>query len=158
MSADEEIQLVTFRLGGQTLAFNVFEVERVLRYEMPTPLPKAPKFLAGMLKHGDELIPVVDLRTRLDVPADVNEDTRTMVLEWEQGKIGVVVDAVQELLKVPVTEVKRPPPIVKGLAAKYVNGVVSRGTRTIVVLAVSRLLSSKERLQLEELAAEATHE
>jgi purine-binding chemotaxis protein CheW len=158
MSADEEIQLVTFRIGGQTLAFSVFEVERVLRYEPPTPLPKAPTFLAGMLKHGEELIPVVDLRTRLDVPAEVNEDTRTMVLEWEQGKIGIVVDAVQELLKVPVTDVKPPPPIVKGLAAKYVNGVVARGKRTIVVLAVSRLLSSKERLQLEALAAEVVHE
>ena len=52
MSADEEIQLVTFTVGGQEFGFNILEVERILRYEPPAPLPQAPDFLEGVLEYG----------------------------------------------------------------------------------------------------------
>jgi purine-binding chemotaxis protein CheW len=158
MIADEEIQLVTFRIGEHTFALNVLEVERVLRYEAPSPLPKAPAFLEGMLRYGEELVPLVDFRKRLEVDAAVREETRTMILQLEQGKIGVVVDAVLELLKVPVDDINPPPPIVQGLAAEYVSGIVARDHRTLILLAVSRLLKSTERVALEELMAESSNE
>ncbi|PYO37312.1 MAG: chemotaxis protein CheW, partial [Gemmatimonadetes bacterium] len=53
MTGGDDIQLVTFRVGGQDFAFNIFQVERILRYEAPSPLPKAPDFLEGVLRyHG----------------------------------------------------------------------------------------------------------
>lgn len=157
MNTQEEVQLVTFRVGGQEFGLNIFDVERVLRYEAPAPLPKAPEFLEGMMQYGESAIPVIDLRKRLDVDAAILDETRTMVLEWEQGKIAVVVDAVVELLKAPVEEITAPPPIVRGLAAEYINGIFTRDGRTIVILAVARILSSTERLALEKVTKKATN-
>ncbi len=153
----EEVQLVTFRVGGQEFGFNIFDVERVLRYESPAPLPQAPDFLEGVLQFGETIVPVIDLRKRLGVDAVLAEETRTVILEWEQGRIGIVVDAVVELLKVPVDEIASPPPLVRGLAAAYINGIFSRDGRTIIILAISRILSSKERIALEGATSKATH-
>jgi purine-binding chemotaxis protein CheW len=158
MRGEDEIQLVVFRIGGHQFAFGILEVERILRYESPVPLPKAPEFLEGVLTYGGRSVPVVDLRKRLDVEAENRDETRLMILEWEQGKIGVVVDAVVELLTVAAEEVTSPPPIVRGLAAKYISGIIAREDRTIVVLAVAKILTSKERMTLETLAVEPTHE
>jgi purine-binding chemotaxis protein CheW len=150
VSTDEEVQLVAFRVGGHEFGLNIFDVERVLRYEKPAPLPQAPDFLEGVMEYEDTAIPVIDLRKRLNVDASVLDDTRTMILEWEQGRIAVVVDAVIELLRAPVDEIVPPPPIVRGLAAEYISGIFVRDGRTIVILAVPKILSSTERLALEK--------
>ncbi|MCZ6917753.1 MAG: chemotaxis protein CheW [Gemmatimonadetes bacterium] len=150
MSADEEIQLVTFRVGGQEFGFNILEVERILRYDPPAPLPQAPEFLEGMLEYGTGAIPVIDLRKRLNVAAPVQDQTRTMVLEWDQDRIGIVVDAVVELLRAPVDEITPPPRIVRGLAAKYIKGIFARDGRTVIILGVAKILASKERLELQQ--------
>lgn len=145
----DDVQFVTFKVAGQDFAFNIFQVERILRYEMPAPLPKAPDFLVGVLQYQGVAVPLIDLRKRLGVAAPLREDTRTVILEWDSGKIGVVVDAVTEVLQVAATEVTAPPNIVKGLAAEYIIGIVVKNARTIVVLNTTRLLSSQEKLALD---------
>ena len=150
MSADEEVQLVTFSVGGQEFGFNILEVERILRYEVPAPLPQAPAFLEGVLEYGHRAIPVIDLRKRFNVAAPVQDQTRTMILEWDQDRIGLVVDAVVELLRAPVDEITSPPPLVRGLAAKYINGIFAQGGRTVIILGVGKILASNERMELLE--------
>ncbi len=149
MTAGDDVQLVTFKVAGQDFAFNIFQVERILRYEAPAPLPKAPDFLEGVLRYQAAAVPVIDLRKRLGVAAAHREETRTVILEWDGAKIGVVVDAVTEVLQVAATEVTPPAAIVKGLAAEYITGIVVTAGRTIIVLNTARLLSSKEKLALE---------
>ncbi len=158
MTAGDDVQLVAFRVADQEFAFNIFLVERILRYEPPARLPKAPEFLEGVLRHEGVAIPVIDLRKRLSVPAPLREETRTMLLEVDRDRIGVVVDAVTEVLQVPADAVAAPPPFVRGLAAEYVSGLVVRGDRTVIVLHPGKLLTSAERLALEAArpAAEAT--
>jgi purine-binding chemotaxis protein CheW len=149
MTAGDDVQLVTFRVAGQDFAFNIFQVERILRYEAPAPLPKAPDFLEGMLRYQGGAVALVDLRKRLGVAAPLREETRTVILEWEGGRLGIVVDAVTEVLQVAAPEITPPPGIVKGLAAEYITGIVVKDARTIIVLNTARLLSSKEKLTLE---------
>jgi len=149
MTAGDDVQLVAFRVADQDFAFNIFQVERILRYEPPARLPKAPEFLEGVLRHEGVAIPVIDLRKRLSVPAPLREETRTMLLEVDRDRIGVVVDGVTEVLQVPADAVTAPPPFVRGLAAEYVSGLVVRGDRTVIVLHPAKLLTSAERLALE---------
>ncbi len=115
-SAGDDVQLVTFKVGGQDFAFNIFQVERILRYEAPAPLPKAPAFLEGVLQYQGAAVPLIDLRKRLGAAAALRDDTRTVILEFEGGRIGIVVDAVTEVMQVPATTVTPPPGIVKGLS------------------------------------------
>src|SRR5712691_3067508 len=149
MTTGDDVQLVTFKVAGQDLAFNIFQVERILRYEAPAPLPKAPDFLEGVLQYQGAAVPLIDLRKRLGVAAPHREETRTVILEWDGGNIGIVVDAVTEVLQLAATEVTAPPGLVKGLAADYITGLVVKNGRTIIVLNTSRLLSSQEKLALE---------
>lgn len=154
MTAGDEVQLVVFRIAGQHFALNIFQVERILRYEAPDPLPQAPDFLQGMLPYGKAVVPVVDLRKRLNVPAAIKDETRTIILELDQGRIGVVVDAVLEVKRVTAAQISPPPPIVRGLAAEFISGIVMLGGRATVILAATKLLSSSERIALEALKVE----
>ncbi len=89
--SSDEVQLVVFRLGDAEFAFNIFQVERVLRHQAPEPLPNAPPFLEGLLPYGDGVVPVFDLRKRVGAPAPLSDETRTIIVELEQGRVGVVV-------------------------------------------------------------------
>jgi purine-binding chemotaxis protein CheW len=154
-SAGDEVQLVVFRIGSQPFAVNIFQVERVLRYQEPTPLPNAPGFLEGIFPHGDRAVPLVDLRRRLGVPATVREDTRVMILTLALGPVGVVVDAVLAVRKVPAGSIVPPGTLVRGLAADFIQGVVVADGRTIVILAPAKLLTSTEQVTLRDLMVEA---
>jgi purine-binding chemotaxis protein CheW len=154
----DDIQVVVFRVGGQEFAFNVFHVQRILRYERPAPLPKAPAFLEGVLQVQGAVVPVIDLRKRFELrDAPLREETRSMVLEAEGLVVAVVVDAVLEVLRVPADTVATPPAVVKGLAAEYIQGIIPHGARTVILLQTTRLLTSAERIALEAVHSEPVH-
>jgi purine-binding chemotaxis protein CheW len=153
MNTGDDIQVVTFRVGRQEFAFDILQVERILRYSVPSPLPKAPQFLEGVMPYGDGAIPVIDLRKRFDLDAPIMEETRLMVLELEIQRVAVLVDQVNEVLRVDSTTIAAPGRVVSGLAAEYIAGIISRPGRTIIILNARKLLSSTERLALSELGA-----
>ncbi len=153
MMHGDDVQLVTFRCGVHDFAFDILQLQRILRYEAPSPLPDAPDFLEGVVSLEGAAVPVVDLRKRLGLPATVNDDTRTIVLELEGNRVGVVVDAAKELLRVDSTAIAAPPPMVKGLAARYIAGILARQDRTIIILNAGRILADGERLALEDMGA-----
>jgi purine-binding chemotaxis protein CheW len=149
----DEIQIVSFRVGTQEFGLNVFQVERILRYEAPSALPKAPDFLEGVVQFDGSIVPVVDLRKRLSLPAEQREDTRMMVLDVDGQRVGIIVDQVLDVLRVDGGAITSPPPIVRGLAAEYISGLLAQPPRTIVILNAGRLLTSKERLALAKVGA-----
>ena len=153
MNTGDDVQLVTFRVGRQEFAFDILQVERILRYSPPSPLPKAPQFLEGVMPYGDTAIPVIDLRKRFELDAPIREETRLMVLELEKQRVAVLVDEVREVLRVDSTAIAPPGPVVSGLAAVYIAGIIARPERTIILLNARKLLSSSERLALSELGA-----
>ncbi len=148
MNLEDQIQLVAFRVGTQEFALEILQVERILRYERPAPLPKSPDFLEGVVTYDGIPVPVVDLRKRLEVAAPIDEQTRLMVLAFEDQRVAVIVDEVREVLRVDSTTILAPPPIVRGLAAADIAGLVTRGDRMLVLLQAAKLLSSTERLAL----------
>jgi purine-binding chemotaxis protein CheW len=153
--AGDDVQLVAFRLAGQEFAFNIFQVERILRHEPAAPLPNAPEFLEGILQYQGAAVPLIDLRKRLSVAAPLREETRTVILESEGAKIAVVVDAVTEVLQVAASQVTQPSKVVKGLAAEYISGLVVKDGRTIIVLNTAQLLNAKEKMALEAVLPKA---
>jgi purine-binding chemotaxis protein CheW len=153
MTTGDDVQLVTFRVGRQEFAFDILQVERILRYSAPSPLPKAPGFLEGVMPYGESAVPVIDLRKRFELEAVIREETRLMVLELDGQRVAVLVDEVLEVLRVDSTAIKAPSPIVSGLAAVYISGIVTRPGRTVIILNARKLLSSRERLALSGLGA-----
>ena len=145
MTTGDDIQLVTFRVGTQEFAFDILQVERILRYSAPSPLPKAPGFLEGVVPYEGSAVPVVDLRKRFDLEAPIREETRLMVVDLGEQRVGVLVDEVREVIRVDSTTITAPGPMVSGLAATYIAGIITRPGRTIIILNARKLLSSSER-------------
>jgi len=148
MTTADDIQLVSFRVGPQEFALDILQVQRILRHQAPAPLPQAPEFLEGVVPYEGGAVPVVDLRKRLGLDAVVNEETRLMVVDLGDQRVGVLVDEVREVLRVDSTTITAPGPMVSGLAAAYIAGIVTRPERTIIILNARKLLSSTERLAL----------
>ena len=121
MMTGDDVQLVTFRVGRQEFAFDILQVERILRYSAPSPLPKAPDFLEGVMPYGDSAVPVIDLRKRFELQAEIREETRLMVLELDGQRIAVLVDEVLEVLRIDSTAITAP-------EAPTAGGGCSRGS------------------------------
>jgi purine-binding chemotaxis protein CheW len=98
-------------------------------------------------------VPVLDLRKRFELEAPIREETRLMVLELETQRVAVLVDEVCEVMRVDTTTITAPGPMVSGLAAAYISGIITRPGRTIIILNAGKLLSATERLALEKLGA-----
>jgi purine-binding chemotaxis protein CheW len=144
----EDVQIVSFRVGRQEFAFDILQIQRIIRYEPPAPLPQAPAFLEGVVQYAGGAVAVVDLRKRFELDAPVREETRMMIVDLGDQRVGVVVDEVREVLRVDSTAIAAPGPIVSGLAAAYIAGIVTRPGRTIIILNARKLLTSIERIAL----------
>lgn len=148
--APQVTKLVTFRLGDGLFAAEVGSVERVLRYATPNTVPDAPAWVAGVIEHRGKVIPIVDMRRRIELEGTApTPSTRTLVLTTAGGWVGAVVDAVLEVVSVPVASVTAPPAMFRGLDGQFLRGIVKVKDKLIVVLDVDRVLASADRISLE---------
>jgi purine-binding chemotaxis protein CheW len=143
------MQVVTFRLGEDRFAVDIQAVERVLRHQVPTTVPKLPDWVEGVLDYRSRVIPVLDLRRRLSLePAAPRPETRIIVLMAGDQWLGAIVDAVLGVETLGAEQLTPPPPLFRGLAAEYLRGIARQGESLLMVLDTERLLTSTERLTL----------
>jgi len=153
--AEAQLQIVTFRIGSQEFGLDVFQVHEILRRQRVTPVPEAPDFVEGVIDLRGELIPVIDMRRRFEASSPVSDDdTRIVVVPFGEDRLGLVVDSVSEVLRLPESTVTDPPEYVRGIAARYLRGIVRAADRLIVLLDMEAILTSEERIALEEMEAE----
>jgi purine-binding chemotaxis protein CheW len=152
----DAIKLVTFRLGRDLFAADVASVERVLRYVAPTAVPDLPVWIEGVIEHRSKVIPVVDMRRRIEVDeVSITPETRILVLSTSDGWVGTIVDAVTEVAVVPAENVSPPPALFRGLAAQFVRGIAKVGEQLVIVLDVDRVLTSDDRIVFARAIADA---
>lgn len=149
-AAVPQVQLVTFRVGGEEFGLDVFSVHEILRYQGVTQVPRAPAFVEGVLDVRGSVVPVVDLRRRFEVKEFAyDDDTRIILVEFGGERLGLVVDSVTEVLRAPENAISPPPAYIRGLAAEFVRGIVRLEGRLVILLDLERILSSEERIALE---------
>lgn len=149
-AAVPQVQLVTFKVGGEEFGLDVFSVHEILRYTGVTPVPRAPAFVEGVLDVRGSVVPVVDLRRRFEVREFAfDDDTRIVLVEYSGERLGLVVDSVTEVLRAPETSISPPPAYIRGLAAEFVRGIVRLEQRLVILIDLERILSSEERIALE---------
>jgi purine-binding chemotaxis protein CheW len=146
-----QVQIVTFRLGDDEFGLDVFCVHEILRAQTVRSVPRAPAFVEGVIDVRGTLVPVLDLRKRFEVAADTPAgEGRIVIAQFGDDRLGLVVDAVTEVMRVPETQVSEPPAYFRGLAAEYIRGIVRLPERLVIVLDLDRVLSSQERIALEQ--------
>jgi len=148
-------QIVTFRLGDDLFAADIFSVERVLRYVQPTAVPNVPAWIEGVVDYQGRVVPVINLRRRFELPdATTPADGRILVLTLDDEWVAVTVDGVLDVSVLDPSRLAPPPALFRGLAAGYLRGVVRRGERLVIFLDVARLFATDERIVLEQPAEE----
>lgn len=149
---EELIQLVLFKLGEEEFGVNILQAREIEKLDQGlTRVPKAPSFVEGVINLRGEIIPIVDLRKRfgLTLPP-LGYDSRVIIVEVQEALVGMLVDAVVEVIRIPVSAVEPPPPITKGVESQYLSGVAKIGERLIVLLNLERALSPEESKELAE--------
>jgi len=152
-----EYQLVLFDLANEHYGVDIATVEGIIKLQSITAVPRAPAFVEGVTNLRGEVLPVIDLRKRFGLPADEKrgKDTRIIVVVMGGKKVGMVVDAVSEVLRVSDTAIEPPSPIVTTVDSVFIRGIAKIGDRLVILLDLGQILTHEEKGTLQTLALPA---
>lgn len=151
---------VTFKLGREMFAIDVFKAREVLDVTQVTRVPTAPAYMRGVVNVRGNSIPVIDLRAKFGLPAAPDtRNTRIIVLELQLEDtttiiIGGLADSVHEVIELEPSEINEPPSIGMKWRTDLILGMGKRGDQFIIILDIERIISEDEPAAL---AAEAGH-
>lgn len=157
----ETARYLTFRLGDEVFALNVFKAREVLDVTLITRVPTAPGYLRGVVNVRGNAIPVVDLRTKFGLPATPDSlSTRIIVMELQLDGQAVVVgglaDAVHEVVELEPGEINEPPALGMRWRTDLILGLGRRGEKFVIILDIERVFSVEELAPLTEVEAVAS--
>jgi purine-binding chemotaxis protein CheW len=147
------MQLVSFKLGGETFGIEITKIREIILVGEITRVPEAPSYVKGLINLRSTVIPVIDLRSRFSLAeTELTADSRIMVLHVGTRTIGIVVDSVNEVLRVTGEQISPAPPTVASAGNDYMTGLVRLKEDLLILLDVDRLFGDEEA---EALAAAA---
>ncbi len=121
---DPIVQLCTFRIGGEDYAVDIMRVREIIHPLAITPVPRAPASVEGVVRLRGEVIPVLDVRKRLGLPASApTRRTRFLVVNVARRRIGLVVDEVCEVIRIPRADIRAAPRLGDERAPRFFLGV-----------------------------------
>lgn len=138
-------QFVVSRIGAQAYALPIAAVREIVRVPEITPVPQSPDFVAGVINLRGRIIPVIDMRKRLQQPAANSPKNRILVLSRDGKPIGVLVDSASEVIKLEPSQIEPAPKLFGDSTETYVTGVAKDHGRILVLLDAERLLPNIER-------------
>jgi purine-binding chemotaxis protein CheW len=146
----ETIQVVSFKLGSEEYGVDIAQVQEINRMVAVTHVPRAPVFMEGVINLRGQLIPIIDLRTRFGMPrAEHTKNTRIVVTEIGSKRVGMVVDSVSEVLRLPVDQIEAAPDMITGVDTEYIRGVGKIEERLIILLDLAKIITGSEKRELE---------
>jgi len=143
------LRLVLFQVGAERYGLDIAGVREIDRLHTITRVPQALPFVEGVIHLRGTIVPVIDLSRRFGQPPIVaGRQTRIIVAHLAGQSVGLIVDAVAEVVSIPAASVGPPPPLTFERTARFVSGMARVGEGLIAVLSLDRLLSSEEVEQL----------
>jgi purine-binding chemotaxis protein CheW len=144
-ASDELLQLVSFKIGEEEFGVDILKVQEINRMLEVTRVPNAPEFIDGVINLRGKVIPIIDLRRRFGMKRkEKDKNTRIVVVELNGKIVGFVVDAVNEVLRIPRSVTEPPPPIVAGIEADYITAVGKLEDRLLILLDLEKVLRREE--------------
>lgn len=148
------LQLVSFRLAREEYGIGITKVQEIILMGEITRVPQTPEYIQGLINLRSMVIPIIDLRLRFDLPPEpATDETRIMVVNVANKTIGIIVDAVSEVLRIAEDQIAPPPPTVAGLGREYLTGLVNLDDRLLILLDIDKILGDEGELDLDETAA-----
>jgi purine-binding chemotaxis protein CheW len=150
------MQLVSFKLGDETYGIEITKIREIILVGEITQIPETPRYVKGLINLRSTVIPVIDLRARFSLPAtESTSESRIMVLHVGSRTIGIIVDSVNEVLRVTRQEISPAPPTVTSSGNGYMTGLVRLKEDLLILLDVDRLFGDAESQALVDAMAGA---
>jgi purine-binding chemotaxis protein CheW len=151
------MQLVGFTIGNEQFGVDILMVQEIIRSAPITSVPNSPDFIEGVINLRGNIIPVIELRKRLNLyreDAD-SKDSWILILDIDSRVTGFIVDSVTRVLKIVESTIEPPPEVVvAGLANQYIRGVCDIGENLLILLDFNRILLADELQQLKGIDGE----
>lgn len=149
--SNSEQQLVVFHLAGETYGIDISSVHEIIRMQTVTEVPRTPDFVEGVINLRGRIVPVIDLRKRFGMRLDeVTANSRIIVVEVNGVTVGMTVDAVSEVLRLPEANIEPPPNMFSGVDVSYLKGVGKWQQRLIILLNLDKVLYLNQQQALSE--------
>jgi len=143
-----EMQLVVFRLANEFFGIDIASVESIVKMQDITRLPQMPDFLEGIINLRGKILPIVDLRKRLNLPAmEKTLESRIVVTSFFANTIGLIVDNVEEVIDIDDNLIEPPPSITSSVNTEFIRGIAKTGQMLIILLDLEKVLQSKAAIQ-----------
>jgi purine-binding chemotaxis protein CheW len=138
-------QYVTFQLGTETYGISILKLNEIIAYQNCTNIPKVPSFIKGVLNLRGIVVPVIDLRERFGMQIkDYDQFTVIMILDVSGRIMGLVVDAVSDVITLNKEDIKPRPHFSTGIFTEFIFGMGIKDQKFVILLDVDRLLSDEE--------------
>jgi len=137
-------EFLTFRLGAEEYAIEILKVREIRGWENPTAIVNAPEFIKGVINLRGTIVPIVDLRVKFKGEAKYDEFTVVIILSVSDRMIGIVVDAVSDVMTLTAEQIRPAPAFGADIDAQFITGLGTVGERMLILTDVERLMTSRE--------------
>ncbi len=138
-------EFLTFRLGAEEYGIDILRVQEIRSYEEPTRIANAPHFIKGVVNLRGVIVPVVDLRIKLNCEkVEYNGFTVVIVLNVHGRVVGAVVDSVSDVLELSQELIKPAPEMNTTVDTSFITGIASVGERMLILMDIAALMSSAD--------------
>ena len=139
-------QIITFFLGSEEFGVDILLIQEIIRLSPITEVPNTPFFMEGVINIRGKVVPVIDLRKRLNIPvAPMDKATRIIVIDFENRVTGFIVDSVSKVVTIPGDTIQGAPDMITaGVDIEYISGVSRFEDRLIILLDFTKILTESE--------------
>jgi purine-binding chemotaxis protein CheW len=142
-------QFVIYGLAGEQFGVDIAAVESIIKMQTIAAVPQAPDYVEGVTNLRGEVLPVIDLRKRFAIPVtDKRDETRIIVVEIEGQHVGMIVDAVTEVLTLEDDDIEAPSTLVIGSNVDFITGIAKVGDQLVTLIDLKTVLLTEETLDL----------
>ncbi len=150
----EIISIVCFKIGEEDYAIDIMDVKEIIRCQKIIPLPKAPYFIEGVIDLRGIVVPIIDMRKRFGIQSpSTHKGMKILIVKVNDKIIGMLVDRVSNIIKVPSDSVLPPPEISKEIEPEYLKGVCETDEGIYLLLDLDRILTEDEKVILDKKAS-----
>ena len=157
-----EQQYVIFELSEEDYGLEIASVESIIKLQPITSVPRAPDFVEGVTNLRGKVLPVIDLRKRFKVKIDPggkkkkrDKDTRIIVMIMNGTMLGMIVDAVSEVLRVSEEDIEPLPDMTTAINEGFITGVAKLENRLVILLDLEKLMTPQQKEKLKMIAETA---
>lgn len=139
--SSNEVQLVVFKLGREEYSVSILQVQEIKRITEITRVPHTPEYIKGVINLRGSVLPVIDLKKRLNLPQQIStEDTRIIIVKVDELSVGMIVDAVSEVMTINQENIDSPDVVAGSVAASYLSGVGKLENRLLILLNLEEII------------------